>query len=149
MTPDECVEAAVLSDVASNVAAILIAAQDECARWRKAAQDIEQHLVLLMDSMEDKQLLIDGLGLFQRTRSQSRRAWDHDSLWRDIVRKALAERRLDTATGEVQTEIDSVLAAIRKAVSPSWKLTGLRDLGLDPDEYSEGSWSDGVKVTRP
>lgn len=149
MSPDEAVEQAALLDVPANIAGLYVAALDEARRWREAAAAIEQHLVLVLDSYNERQILIDGLGLFQRERKQSRKAWQHDDLWRDVVKRGLAERRFDPSTGEVQTELDSVLAALRKALSPSWKTGGLKDLGLDPDEYSEGAWTDAVRVTRP
>lgn len=148
MTPNEVLEAALLSDVPANVGALLVEAQRQVKAWREVAAAIEEHLVLVMDGHDAKQFMVDGLALFQRQNQSTRRGWQHADLLRDVKRAALANRQLNVETGEVQTEAEAVAQAIEACASISaWKLEGLRRYGLDPDEYVETNWKASVRVT--
>lgn len=69
--------------------------------------------------------------------SPRRTGWEHDELWRRVLAAGLDERAVDLETGEIEREADALLRAVRECVGPSWKVTGLRDRGIDPDEFCE------------
>jgi hypothetical protein len=67
-------------------------------------------------------------------RSKTRRAWDHDSLARDWLNTYMEGRG-----GEAPDPFD-VVADFRKVAGiGSWKVTGLREYGIDAGEYCDES----------
>ena len=62
--------------------------------------------------------------------------WDHDTVRRNILSRARDERILDETTGEYEGEGEAVARIIWTCVpaSPSWRVGGLKALGLDPSE---------------
>lgn len=92
-------------------------------------------------------------------RGADRKGWDHDR-WKHDVRAAIASDRgagmmvVDESTGEVRPVAQVLLSAIADAQavhgSTAPKVTALKALGLDPDDYAEtipGRWS--VVITNP
>lgn len=85
-------------------------------------------------------------------RGQNRKAWAHDE-WKRDVRVAVLARHgaagvlVDPDTGE-QVDVSTVVAEVQQVHgSTAPRATGLRALGLDPDDYAEvvpGTW--GVQV---
>lgn len=94
----------------------------------------------------------------ERSRRADRKQWDHQAWQRDVRAKAIQAAGLKGAQGIITADgevidagaIGEVLLrveSVRGAAAP--KVTGLRNLGLDPDDYATrlpGTWS--VKVTR-
>jgi hypothetical protein len=75
-----------------------------------------------------------GLGLVEVRRSKNRRAWDHDSLARDWLNTYMEGRG-----GEAPDPFD-VVADFRKVAGiGSWKVTGLREYGIDAADYCDES----------
>lgn len=92
----------------------------------------------------------------ERSRRPDRKSWQHDEWKADVRRKTIQKNSLKgavviSADGE---ELDVSLEAVIREVqevhgSAPPKVTGLRKLGIDADDYCErspGPWS--VKVTR-
>jgi len=76
-----------------------------------------------------------------------RRGWQHNRLANLVAEKALDERRV-TRDGDVEAPHEAVLRVLMECVSISgWKLTGLRRLEVDPDEWCTVERS--VKVVLP
>lgn len=67
--------------------------------------------------------------------------WRHD----DVAWKVCRDIAVDPATGEVVPEVaqivDEVRSRILNCARPSWRLTPLRDLGLDPSDFA--TWQCG------
>jgi hypothetical protein len=74
--------------------------------------------------------------------SVQRTKWDHESLWAQVTARGRDERQVDKDTGEVlESEGEAVARTLRACVGQGpWKVTGLREIGLDPDEYCEKSY---------
>jgi len=89
----------------------------------------------LIRSLGDRRNLETGDGLYEVRRSMKRTGWDHDELWRHVVARARDERRVDEATGEYESESEAIARVLFRCARPSWRLTALRDMGLDPDEF--------------
>lgn len=79
----------------------------------------------------EKRLEVQGLGLVEVKSKKKRTDWRHEELWKDVC---LVAQRADRDPVEV----------LWHAARPSWRVTALRELGLDPDEYAhvvEDGWS--------
>lgn len=91
---------------------------DECYRA------VERH-VLAMDTPKSFEVL--GLGLVERKRGVSRKSWDNDGLWNHVIRYA---RDNDA----------DVLALLSECARPSWRITPLRAIGVQVDEWCVEDW---------
>ena len=94
----------------------------------------------LAEIMDDKSIVVQGVGVFERRVGTDRRAWQ----WDDLLPR-LTRLHLDPGgTGEIPSTAEAVEAMRRLivdviGVTPSRgpRVTALRALGLDPDEYAE------------
>jgi len=69
----------------------------------------------------------------------SRKAWDHQSLARDVAQR-IYESSIDMDTGEVHKNPREMMEEMLKYGAVSyWRVTALKDLNIDPDEYCEVS----------
>lgn len=90
--------------------------------------------------MPDKTAEVSGLGFVQR-RTASSRKWESESLLMDVCRQVLDPE----GTGEIQPSRVVELIAVLKKIMPitgslGWRVTALREQGIDPDEYSDVRW---------
>lgn len=92
-----------------------------------AYQYVEDRLVA---AAPEKEFLIEGIGNITIRTGVKRQKWDHEALWTDVTRALL-----ESVDGP-----DEFVRGLRDAVTASWKVTGLRPLGIDPDEYCEVAW---------
>jgi hypothetical protein len=90
-------------------------------------RDLEQALA---QAMAGKNLIVEGVGTFERTKKKNRTQWDKD----DLLRVVIDSRKFDPMTGELidETPLDRVLACWNL---PAPRLTALRDRGIDVDEF--------------
>lgn len=103
--------------------------------------DAEEELVrFLADVLPVNQTIgFDGIGAATVRPGTQRKAWKHEELVPKVA-EAIAER-MGYPVGPIREVIDAWLSV----ASPSWKLgkaedgSGLRGLGLDPDEFCEKS----------
>lgn len=77
-------------------------------------------------------ILVDGEA-FRMRGGTDRKAWDHGEVKHDLV--PLLADRLSLAVTNVERVIDAWTACC----GYSWKTTGLKDYGLDPDEYCQAT----------
>lgn len=153
-------------DNAPTLAGLLLSLRTLKALVAECYAETEKQLLAVMG--EDKRLEVPGLGVFEAKPEKGRKAWQWDDLCRDLLPLALAERRVDEETGEVEGEGEAVLRVLRDCISFSGGkvgrkrkgtdeyVSGLRARGLQPDEYCqeapEWSWSVAlppVDVERP
>lgn len=90
----------------------------------------------------EKKLEIPGLGLVEIKSAVRRTKWQHDEVFRSVISRLADEPGVfyDEETGERFPPAQlaaNLVGRLRDVLSPSWKVTGLRDLGLDPDEFAE------------
>ncbi len=82
----------------------------------------------------DVQHELPGIGMVEVRRSKDRKAWQHDRVqsdWLNALMTARGGEHLDPA--EVRDEF------LKVASISGYKVTGLRELELDPDDYCESS----------
>jgi len=90
--------------------------------------------------MPNKKETIDGLGVIER-RTTSSRKWDSEGLLRHLVRSTLDPE----GTGELHYEnvlalIDKLKAALPLTGSLGWRVTPLKENGIDVDSWSETTY---------
>lgn len=68
-------------------------------------------------TLPDNKTEVDGLGVVQRRRAMKRTEWRHDELIAEVCKAGVYGQSL----------LD--------VFSPSWKVTGLREMGVDPGEF--------------
>lgn len=99
--------------------------------------------------MPEKKMFIDDVGTVER-RTSSTRKWQSDDLLRHITRSTLDPQ----GTGEVSinnvvTLIDTLKAVLPFTASLGWRVTALKELGIDVSEYSEATYGrQTVQITK-
>lgn len=122
-----------------DIARLMVNIRDLRASLRDTLTELEHEFVASMNG--DKKLEVDGLGEFAVKRKTSRTGWDHDALISAVVARIVDEPSMvwDPTTGEMLPPNAigaNVARRLRDAISfGAGKVTGLRALGLDPDEY--------------
>lgn len=90
--------------------------------------------------LPEKKMVLDGFGVVE-SRTTSSRKWDSEPLLRDLCRQVLDPEQ----TGEIDASAIPELLRVLKAVLPmtaslGWRVTALRDMGIDPEQYSETTY---------
>lgn len=122
---------------------------------RRRLNDVLREVTaFLADTVPGKAYTIEGhpqvVGIEIKT-DVKRTGWQHDDLMRHVVSRAKDERVIDFTTGEaLESEADAVVRILNECVRPNWKVTGLKALGLEPDEFCKVEYgAKSVKVVRP
>lgn len=90
---------------------------------------------LAMRDLRVKRLVIESIAVLERYSSIRRTGWRHAELMRVLLR-TLRVRLLDETTGEL-LDADEATTLLLTYITPTWKMTGLRDRGIEPDEFCE------------
>lgn len=119
-----------------RLAAGLAAVRKITGDLRDLAAGIETDVAALMP---DKQVEIPGVGVIERRKGTDRRKWQSEDLLRTLIRD-----ELDDGTGELPSPaetLDRVLGVVTACMpvtgSLGWRVTALRERGIDPDEWAE------------
>lgn len=125
-----------------GLAQLLVAVRRAQAQLRWAEETLEDELV---KAMPGKDAEVPGVGMITLRTGTSRKAWDKDGLVDRLVAKIGDEPAffVDEETGEFLTPSETarqVIAGFMRAATPSWKVTGLREFRIDPDEFCETTW---------
>lgn len=93
----------------------------------------------IYDVMPGKKAIIEGLGTFEKRRSNSKK-WDSERLLNDIV-----SDKLNNGTGEITpTDVFNLIETLKKVmpITPSmgWRVTELKNENIDTDNYCDVVW---------
>lgn len=92
-------------------------------------------------------LSVEGVATVEGTGSIGRSNWNHVGLLRTLI-ETLGWKVVDR-NGEI-LGVNDVLATLLLCLTPTWKLTGLRDLGIEPDDFCDVERDDrGRPVSTP
>jgi hypothetical protein len=94
-----------------------------------------------------RRLVIQGIAVMEASSTYDRHAWRHEDLLPAALRAFGVEHLVNTETGEAFTA-DDLAVRILAVLTPSWKLTGLRAIGLDPDDWCEFTSDDNGRPAR-
>ena len=68
---------------------------------------------------------------------QPRKKWDHQGLASQVA-KRIHDRSIDIDTGEITKSPQEQIQELLEYASPSyWRVTALKEIGIDPDDYCE------------
>lgn len=82
----------------------------------------------------EKQIELPGVGVFVLHGKKNRTKWDKEALLRDVQ----DSRVIDEKTGEIASPLQKVLKVWNL---PAPRVTALRELGLDPENYCASEWA--------
>ena len=107
----------------------------------------KQNLVALIEAiqvdvyelMPDKKVVIEGLGVFEKRRSNTKK-WESERLLNDIVNS-----KLNNGTGEITpTDVFELVDTLKRVmpITPSmgWRVTELKKENIDTDNYCDVAW---------
>lgn len=96
---------------------------------------VEDELVDAMQAEKAWEFTVEGVGTLVRHGGTVRKEWDNDALFREIWARRIT-RKVDEATGEVESEAEAVLRHVKECARPSWRVTALKALQIEVDEFS-------------
>lgn len=91
----------------------------------------------ISDAIGRNTITVAGVGHVEAKRGANRKEWDNDALWRTVVAKARDERAVSLDGEPLESEGEAVGRVLGECMRPSWRLTPLRDRGIDPDEFCQ------------
>ena len=121
--------------------------QQVLADLRLLESDVKRYIA---DTMPDRKVTVEGVGTVERKAKVTRKGWDSVELLRRLVGSAL----VDPDTGEIPDSpmeaadriLREVTACLPITGSTGWRVTALRDRGIDPDEWCTEE-RDGYSIT--
>jgi hypothetical protein len=114
------------------------------AEMRKRLSDVHQmlddFLIEAADGRPGDLSLANG-GMVTVEPPSTSRSWQSDDLLREVVRRVFDPEGTGVLDDAAIAAIDQLVPVLATVLSMSrstpWKVTGLKDLGIDPDEYAE------------
>lgn len=96
-----------------------------------------------------RRLTISDVATVEATSSVNRTEWRHAALLHAVIKHEWPEGLIDHATGVVLT-VDDTVRVVLDYLTPTWKLTPLRDAGLNPDDFcTVATDDDGKPIATP
>lgn len=117
---------------------LLVAIRDERASLASFAADVQTDLFAHAD---EKRFVVPGLGEVEIKKSTKRTGWRHDEMLPAVIARVMDEHETlyDPETAELLPYVQighNLTARLRECVSfGGGKVTGLRAIGLQPDEF--------------
>ena len=145
--PDAMETAYTPSDITEDFVHLLAALRDARASLATFADRVERDLLAVMG---ERSITVEGVGLVEAKKSVRRTKWDHDSLVASIVSRLADEPDVffDPEDGVLLPHArigHNVARRMRECISfGAGKVTGMRAIGLSPDEFceeDESHWS--------
>jgi hypothetical protein len=93
-----------------------------------------------------RRLTVSDIVTVEGTTEVKRSGWEHARLLTTVL-IGQAQRLINVETGEVMTAEESA-ALLLEMFRPEWKLTAIREMGLDPDEFCHVETDDDGKPIR-
>jgi hypothetical protein len=110
--------------------------------------DVKRRAALALHEQRVRRLTITGVVTVEATTETKRTGWRSDDLLTECFERSDL-RALDTSTGVVLNSRESAEAMLRW-MRPEWKLTAVRELGINPDAHCAVlSDDDGHPVRTP
>jgi hypothetical protein len=94
-----------------------------------------------------RRLVIQGVAVLEASSTDDRHAWRHEDLLPAVLRALGVDHLVNTETGEAFS-CEDLAVRLLAMLRPAWKLTGLRAIGLDPDDWCEYTEDDDGRMVR-
>jgi hypothetical protein len=116
---------------------------------RTVTAAIRKYAAEAMADYDVRRMTIDGIATVEATSAAERTDWQDQALLTAMIHERIAGTLVSTSTGE-QWEAHELAASILSWLRPAWRLTPIRDAGLDPDDYStQPKDEDGKPIRTP
>jgi hypothetical protein len=86
-----------------------------------------------LQEQQIRRLTVEGICTIEGTKETKRTGWQHADLLQAVI-DAEDISLLDKSTGEIMSN-DDATSKIMSWLSPTWKMTRLKELGISPDDY--------------
>lgn len=100
-----------------------------------------------MGTYRVRTLVIGSVAVLEASNTYDRHGWRHEDLLPAMLRAMGVDHLVNTETGE-KFDAEDLSPRILACLTPSWKLTGLRAIGLDPDDWCEFTEDDNGRPVR-
>jgi len=99
----------------------------------------ESVMSMIADRMEGEVIFLENGLQVEKKQGEDRKKWDHSGLAVEVARK-IQQLSIDPDTGEITMTPDEMMIKMLDFAAPSyWRLTQLRSIGVDADQYCEKS----------
>ena len=119
---------------------------------RYATSTIRDHTAHALADTKIRRLTIDNVATVEGTSESPRTDWQDQELLADMIyaEYGATNRYVHTETGVFMDDPEVIAEAILEWIRPAWRLTPIRDAGLDPDDYStQAKDEDGTPLRTP
>jgi hypothetical protein len=113
---------------------------------RYARDSLKRLTAEALDEQQVRRLTVEGVCTVEGTTETKRVGWRHAELLRTVI-GAESVALVNGETGEIMPDTDAV-AMMLAWFSPTWKMTRLKELGINPDDFCEVSTDDDGKPVR-
>lgn len=114
---------------------------------RTATASIRKYAAEALSDYKVRRMTIDGLITVEGTSSSERTDWQHERLMTDMIKACFTDHLVEGETGQVHSA-ESVAKIILEWFRVEWRLTPIRAMGLDPDNYSDQPTDEDGKPLR-
>ena len=115
---------------------------------RYVTNTIRKHTADALAEHKVRRITIDNVATMEATSEADRTDWQDQALTTDMLANAYPPL-INSHTGEV-VHVAALAETILSWMRPAWRLTPIRDAGLDPDDYStQPKNEDGTPLRTP
>lgn len=114
---------------------------------RAVTATIRKHAAEALAANHVRRMTIDELATVEASSASERTDWQDRKLVQDMLVANVGERLVDASTGNIWTAQD-LSAELLTWFRVQWRLTPIRDAGLNPDDYSEQPTDEDGKPLR-
>lgn len=103
----------------------------------------------IVSLLPEKKQFVDGIGTVEK-RTAATRKWQSEDLMRDLCRASLdPEGTGEISLSNVATMLDNLKKVLPLTASLGWRVTALKELGIDPDTYGEATYNrTSIQITK-
>lgn len=114
---------------------------------RYVTNTIRDHTATALNNQGIRRLTVEGVATMEGTSASERTDWQDRKLLQDMIAANIGRHLADTESGNMWDATD-MSAEILTWMRPAWRLTPIRDAGLNPDDYSHQPQDEDGKPLR-
>jgi hypothetical protein len=113
---------------------------------RYARDSLKRLTAEALDEQQVRRLTVEGVCTVEGTTETKRTGWRHAELLTEMLNRC-QYALLNTATGE-KFSTEEAVATLLSWLTPTWKMTPLKSLSMNPDDFCDVSTDDDGKPVR-
>ena len=116
---------------------------------RYVTAEIRDHTARALSAGKVRRITVEGVATMEASSASERTDWQDHALLTKMLERHGCDSLIDSDTGEV-VRSDALATDILSWVRVQWRLTPIREAGLDPDSYStQPANEDGTPLRTP